>query len=291
MKICYLILVHNKFDQAARMIGRLAGPHVSFVLHIDKNVAADAVEAFQARLYSFGKVAYARRERARWGSYQQALAIMRCVEAAVDEHPGFDRCVLLSGQDYPIASHERVCQFFEAHREAEFIESFALDLSYVSGPGWTPYYRFRRYHVWFGNRRFVVPGLRKGMPAIPLYHGSTWWALSSGAMHYLASEFRTNHVMRHYLEAGFLVDEVYVPTLMMNSPFASQVTGHNTTYFEFTGTSGPHPKTFVAADFDTLSRSAKLFARKFDAGVDAEILDLLDSSAAAESDRNEAPQG
>ena len=48
MRICYLVLVHHKFDQAARMIRRLAGPDCGFVLHIDRNADPESIQRFRA---------------------------------------------------------------------------------------------------------------------------------------------------------------------------------------------------------------------------------------------------
>ena len=102
MRICYLVLVHHKFDQAARMIRRLAGSDCGFVLHIDRNADPEAMQRFRADLRSIDGIVYARNVRVRWGGYAQALAIMRSIQAAVDRPERYDRYVLLSGQDYPI---------------------------------------------------------------------------------------------------------------------------------------------------------------------------------------------
>lgn len=72
------------------------------------------------------------------------------------------------------------------------------------------------------------------------------------------------------------MDEVYIPTIMMASPFASKVTGENVTYAEWTPTSGSHPKTLRLSDLASLLESPKLFARKFDDAVDGSVMNELD---------------
>jgi len=277
LKICYLLLVHHKFDQALRLVRRLAGPSTGFVVHIDS--AADQAQAagFIRALEPFGPVSYPRSVRSRWGSYSQALAIVRSIQAAVGRSDAFDRYVLMSGQDYPIASRAKISEFFAAHSDTEFIETFLLDLADAAAPGWSPYYRLRRFHLWLGRRHFKLPILRKPMPPQPIYHGSTWWALTRAAVLFAASQFDLNKQLRSYLSSGFLVDEVYVPSLVMNSPFAAKVAGQNVTFAQWTPTSGPHPKILRFEDLDQLLASPKLFARKFDELVDKEILDKLDT--------------
>lgn len=276
MRICYLILVHQKFDQALRMVQRLNWGDPGFIFHIDSAVDSLVVAAFKAQLQGYKRVSYARRVRSRWGGYPQALAIMHCVQTAATQIEAFDRYVLLSGQDYPIADRANFEALFAKNTNAEYIEAYPQDVMDDSVEGWSPYYRFRRYHVWIGNRHIKIPILRKGLPPLPIYHGSTWWALTHSAISYLAKEFDSNRALRRYLLTGFLVDEVYVPTLIMASPLALNVVGENVTYAKWTPTSGPHPKTLRIDDLNELLNSKKLFARKFDATSDQAILDTLD---------------
>lgn len=277
MRICYLVLVHHKFEQALRMVRRLAGPDSGFVFHIDTSADSTCVASFRAELQSFKPVVYAPSVKSRWGSYRQALAIMRCVQAAVRQMEPFDRYVLLSGQDYPIAGRAEITEFFSKHPDTEFLEAFPQDVTDAAVPGWSPYYRFRRHHIWIGERRLHVPVLRKGVPPIPIFHGSTWWALTRAAAVYIADQFDSNRRLKRYLRTGFLVDEVYIPTLIMGSPFSSRVAGSNVTYAEWTPTSGPHPKTLRTDDLDGLLASPKLFARKFDLAFDESLMNELDA--------------
>jgi hypothetical protein len=275
MKICYLVLVHHKFDQALRMVRRLAGPDCGFVLHIDAAVNSKVAAAFRAELESVKPVVYAQRERAQWGSYRQALAIMRCIQAALRMEP-FDRYVLLSGQDYPIAGCAAISEFFTRFPQQEFIEALPQDVMDPAVPGWSPYFRFRHYHLWIGKRRLKLPLLLKGAPPLPVFHGSTWWALTRPAVVHVADQFELNGELRRYLRTGYLVDEVYIPTLIMASPLASNVSGTNVTFAAWTPTSGPHPKTLQSDDLKELLASRKLFARKFDSAVDESIMNQLD---------------
>lgn len=276
MRICYLMMVHHKFGQALRLVRRLAGPGSSFVFHIDRAADGRRVAAFRRELQTLSPVVYAKSVSSAWGAFHQALAIMHCVQAAVRRMHPCDRYVLLSGQDYPIAGRGQIVEFFAKNRDTEFIEAFPQDLTDTDAPGWSAYYRFRRYHVWLGDRRLTVPVLRKGQPPLPIFHGSTWWALTPGAMTYIAAQFDSNWQLRRYLRSGFLVDEVYIPTLMMGSPFSSKVAGDNVTFAKWTPTSGPHPKILGIGDLEEILTSRKLFGRKFDAAVDESVMNELD---------------
>ena len=257
------------------MIRRLAGPGCGFVLHIDRKADPESIQRFRADLRSIDGIVYARSVRVRWGSYAQALAIMRSIQAAMDRPERYDRYVLLSGQDYPIVPPWRIDQSFRGDPQREYIEAYALNVM-DDAPGWSPYYRFRRYHLFVGRFHRALPYAHKGPPPQAIYHGSTWWALTHPALEFISREFKNNNRLRRYLRTSFLVDEAYVPTLLMGSPLRSRVAGHNLTHAEWTPTSGPHPKTLGLKDLPSLQSSSKLFARKFDADVDGVVLDELD---------------
>jgi hypothetical protein len=65
----------------------------------------------------------------------------------------------------------------------------------------------------------------------------------------------------------------------MNTLLAATVDNESLHYHDWSRGSA-HPATLRAADLPKLRASGKLFARKFDASVDSEILDLLDREPA-----------
>lgn len=282
--VCYLLLAHHKFDLLQRIIERLAGPGVGFVIHFDRKVSARAIEEFKRNLTPKAQlVAYSRRERSRWAGYAQAVAIMRVVQAALTKLPAFDRYVLASGQCYPLASPEKIATFFAQHPTTEFIEARPLDTATKALGWWSPYYCFRLYHVWLGKRRRYVPWLRKAQPVIPIYQGSTWWALTRAAMEHVRHEFENNHRLRRQMSTSIFVDEAYIHSLLMASPLAANVVRRNVTYADFSKThlTGPHPTILTSADLATIVASGKLLARKVDPHIDAALLDQLDQHIAA----------
>lgn len=284
-RVCYLVMLHHKFEQALRLLHRLQGPEAGFVLHIDRGANPAHVRALRNNLTALGPIAFARRIRAKWGSYAQARAIMECIRCALERLPRFDRYVLISGQDYPIASGAQIQAFFSKMPQAEYLEAFPCDLSRPDIEHWSPYYRFRCFHFWTGEKHHVLPILRKKPPQAPIFHGSTWWALTRAAIEYVAREFESDKGLRRYFKTSFLVDEAYIPSLIMSSPFAANVRGDNVTFAQWTDTSGPHPKVLGSADLDVLLQSPKLFARKLDASVDESLLNLLDRMHAAGDSR------
>lgn len=278
MRICYALLIHKDFHQVLQLIRRLDAPDVRFVIHVDAKVPRREYQDLSDGLTAT-RIDFSKRVRVRWGGYSQAAAIASVLRTAHDGKP-FDRCVLLSGQDYPVRSHAEICAYFAAHPKDEFVEVHALDALNPDESHWTPFYRFRRHHLFLGKRHRAVPFVVKPPPPVPLYHGSCWWSLTSEAVAYLAERFATDRRLMRYLRTGLLVDEVVVQTMLMDSPFASRLTGSSTTYVNFTPSSGPHPKMLELHDIETVRNSGRPFARKVDPIGAPEVIRELDRLAA-----------
>lgn len=280
MKICYLILLHHKFHQAKRLISRLNCPQASFIIHIDAKVSQENFDRFKDEIAHIQSVSYVdNRVDSKWGSFDLTLAMLRMIEFAVDNNIEADRYMLISGQDYPIQSNHAILEFLEKHPHEEFMEYYAMDIDDKKAEGWSPYYRFRRYHIWIGRKHKVLPFFVKKKPTIPMYHGAQWWLLTNNAIKFLANEFKNNKKWNSFMASGFLTDEAYIPSLIMSSKLATNVVGKNVTYADWRNPTGPHPKTLSISDFDDIVSSGALFARKLDMDMDANILDALDQHA------------
>jgi hypothetical protein len=70
-------------------------------------------------------------------------------------------------------------------------------------------------------------------------------------------------------------DETFFQTVLMNSPYKNRISYDNLRYITWPPGSR-HPMTLDRRDFDTFMDSNKLFARKFDTTVDADVLDMID---------------
>jgi hypothetical protein len=61
----------------------------------------------------------------------------------------------------------------------------------------------------------------------------------------------------------------------MNSPWKDQVLNNNFRYIDWTN-GGSNPKVLVTEDYEKIITSDTIIGRKFNAAVDANILDLID---------------
>jgi hypothetical protein len=77
-----------------------------------------------------------------------------------------------------------------------------------------------------------------------------------------------------FFEHAFIPDELFFQTVLMNSAHAESIVDDNLRYIDWAA--HPGPKILREEDLPRLLVSDKLFARKFDATVDADVLDRLD---------------
>jgi hypothetical protein len=107
------------------------------------------------------------------------------------------------------------------------------------------------------------------------FTGSSYWCITRELAKHIAEFVNNNQKFVQFFKHVFGPDELMFATLIMNSPFKGNVVNDNLRCIRWLG--GPHPHIWVTEDFPILAKSRALFARKFDAAVDTEIFDLIDS--------------
>lgn len=285
MRIAYIILAHRLIEQVARLIRVLSAPDDTFFVHIDKKADHQAgVNLLSTLMSSVGPDADVRpvkRHSCFWGNWSLIGATLEAMQAVIDSEIQYERVVLLSGQDYPIKSRAYIKDFFVHHREAEFVESFSL----ATKNRWTEWggqysdiSRAWHLHLSVRSHWLHIPIRRK----IPLgwvpHGGSQWWCLTRPAVEYILQLLSSHPEVSRYFRRSFIPDEMFFQTVLANSPYASRVTGDNLTYVDSSSPTPPWPTVLDTTFYPTLMASPKLFARKFDVGHDAAILDLLDQA-------------
>lgn len=108
----------------------------------------------------------------------------------------------------------------------------------------------------------------------PLWKGSNWITTDRKATEVLQRYRADNPSYVTHCRRTLLSDESATQTVLMND--ASLTVEADLLHCIRWEPPSPHPVVLTSADYDYVVSSGKPFARKFDAGVDAEILDRLD---------------
>jgi hypothetical protein len=283
MELAYIISAYQYPEQLIRLIHRLNGDATSFFVHVDKKAEECTFRAMVDGLGDLPNVRFLKRHRCDWGGFGHVAATLEGIADIVTTGTSFDYLTLLTGQDYPIKSHTHMVEFFEQHRGTLFLEFFPLPtdswhdgrraggMERIEAWHWRIFHRHIRFPP--GNR---LPFRRKFPRGFSPFGGSSYWCLPRDCVEYI-SELTTRHrAFINFFKCVDVPDEIFFQTIVLNSPLRDRAVSDDLRYIDWKDPAAGRPAILRKSDFDRLLVSPKLFARKFDAHVDAEVLDLID---------------
>jgi hypothetical protein len=315
MRIAYLILAHRYPEQLIRLVKRLNTPDNCFLIHLDRKADDGMEQELRSRLEPLGNVRFVARQACYWGDFSLLKATLVGLAAAFSSDLKFDWLVLLTGQDYPLRSNGEIAEFLAAHGGKQFVEAIDYRIPPdpqwpTSGSDRVDYWHvsLRRFKLVFpapltantANRerikKYALMGIFakvwaglmvpfRWMPFVGRrsfpkgYHphiGSHLLAVSRDCAEYIHTFAEENPDFVHFFKYVDNPEEVFIPTIVMNSPFRDSVVNENLHFIDWQNPNPSAPRVFVAEDAERLFHSPKLFARKFDGVRDPHILNLLD---------------
>ncbi len=281
MRVAHLILAHTDPAQTGRLIGAMQHEAFDFYIHLDQK--AD-IAGFRF-LTGLGRVRFIRnRVNITWGGYSIVRAILRSMDEILNSGVTYRFINLMSAQDYPIKSAQHLYAYLRAHEGCSFLSSSLPDgaVWWKETTGRITDYHFNDYA--FRGRFLIQWGLNWIMPArtfplpVPLYGSNVamWWTMDVACAQYVVDFMKANPQLDRFLKLTWAADEFLIPTLLMNSPFREQLVNDNLRYIDWSE-GNARPKTLRLSDLNSLLQSDKLIARKFDAAIDARVLDEIDA--------------
>ena len=118
--------------------------------------------------------------------------------------------------------------------------------------------------------------VRRKLPSwLEPHGGAAHWCLSRAALDYVRAFIARERRFVRFFKTVRSPDEFFFQTILMNSPLSGTMVNEYLWHTEWVPNT-PHPKVLTERSYAALECSPKLFARKFDAGVDERILDAID---------------
>lgn len=279
MRIAHLLMAHKDAPQVERLIKALQHKGADFYLHVDKKSNQDEF----LYLDKINNVIFTKtHNHIRWGGYSITKTVIECTKEIVRSGKKYDFINLISTQEYPIKPVETFIDFLAENKGACFLE-----YEDANSDWWKhAIHRINEYHLTdetFKGRYFIQKIINKILPKrkfpLPynLYGGprGTWWTISMECAEYLVT-FMDNHPdLQNFCYFTWGSDEFLIPTIIMNSPFKSQVINNNLRFIDWS-LGGSNPKILTEEDIEALKKTDRFIARKFDIKKDTKILDLLD---------------
>lgn len=279
MKIAYIVSAYKKPEQVVRLIRRLDADEVHFFVHVDKKTSDDDYRRIVRPLAGHANVRFLERHRCYWGGFGHVQATIKGIGASIRSGIGFDYVVLLTGQDYPIATTTEIEELLRSSNGKSFMAHFPLPSEEWEGGGLG---RIDRWHVRVRSRGYVISpqprlGLERRFPFdFQPFGGSAYWCLSRSCVEYIDRFIRRAPSFVRFFRYVEVPDEIFFQTILMNSQHAESVVDDDLRYVEWTNWNDSRPAVLGTPDFAKIMASGKLFARKFDTDQDGKILDLID---------------
>ena len=290
-KHAFLIMAHKDDATFRTLLRLLDDARNDIFVHMDAKNAAWDESSLGSLVKKAGCYAVNRVEVA-WGGYSQIVCELMLLEAATAEGH-YDFYHLLSGQDLPIKSQDEIHDFFDAHRGVEFVryQSRPIDC-YARVYGhrlWNRYGRDKRQKMlWHLDaafskiERLVLPRA----PDVEFKKGDNWFSIGDSFARYVVSRMSWVEETFRY---SFTADEVFLQTLLWNSPFRGNVyrqLGEENwdaiqRLIDWNRSNGSSPHVFAYEDMAMLRDSPLMFARKFDCEKDARVVEAIEALTCA----------
>lgn len=284
-KQAYLIIAHRYDETFKTLLRMLDSEENDIFIHMDiKNKQFRQEECKE--LIQHGKIFFTERTNVSWGGYSQINSELLLLEAAVMQNH-YNYYHLLSGQDLPIKSAEYIKKFFIKNQGKEFVcfdkEIFeCYDRVQYCYPFQEMIGRDRK--CFWGRLAAVLTIFQKIFrirrnQSIVFQKGANWFSITDDLARYVIQQ-------KKWIEAVFsntiCCDEVFLQTIIINSRFKEKIyqfaeKNNNTeeASMRMVDWKRGGPYVFQRGDYQELTQSQMLFARKFDYNQDAEIINML----------------
>lgn len=274
MRIGYVVLAYKSPAQVLRLLRRIAGPSSAIAVHVDRSTEDTLFRELSRGASELENVSFIDRRRTPWGSFALVDATLRGMESLGAGAVPVDYVIVLTGQDYPLRARTAIERFVAGAGGRSFVHHSRLPYD-----GWGPDGGLRRLEKWHyrvGSRRyhFAVPWTRTVPGGLQPFGGEAYWGLTAAAAAYVVRFARENRRFVRFFEHVLIPDEMFFHTIVMNSPFRDEVVNDTLHYVDWDA--DPAPAILTADRFERMVGSGKLFARKFDAATNGDVLDMLD---------------
>lgn len=299
MKIAYIVLAHKDPKQLRRLTDHLTKSGDVYV-HLDKKTD---FREFCEQFGAHPRVYISQKFSVWWAGWSMIKAYMHLMEIAYTAPEGYDRFVLMTGQDYPLMTANEIKTEFEKCKDVEFVMAYNLAMSPVptdcnkvlkrwyldvplfSGKLWLKCWRGFAY-------RFLTQPWKRKSVKVPLggkevdpYFGQMLSSFTRDGIELLLRTYHTDKAYNARMKRIFASVELYWQTVIFNSPLRGKTVqgGAEHEITEHFGWAPHHYHSYIVDtsvydenDFEELKNCGYMFCRKVVQGKSDGLMDKID---------------
>jgi len=285
MKLCFIILAHDKMDRLVRLINLILKQECAVCLHLDKKVPEKDVTSLQDKIdVSNSPFLLVDRVKCAWGTFSLVEAVLNAVKKIDESGYSPDYVYLISGADIPVKPISSLKEFLKHNHGREYIESFNINDQQWIKDGLTTE-RYERYFVFnFQNHRWLFDfsikvqrllGIKRKFPESYKPHfGSQWWCLtwkSIMAIHAISKQSK----IRLFFKAVWIPDELFFQSMIRKVAEENDIVNYSLTFYRFNHQGKP---ILIYKDrLKALRQMPYFFARKlgqYETGVYSDLMNI-----------------
>lgn len=277
----YLIAAHHQLKLLYVLLQLIDDERNDIYLHVDKKCKEFCEEEIRKKIHK-AKIHFLKRRVVTWGGYSQIqLELDLLKESNCTYHDVYH---LISGVDLPLKNQDEIYDFFDTHKGMQVVSyDYKMDMIDITN-------RMAQYRLFqdvYGNKKnflFKVDSLSVRLQKIiginriknkagTIKKGANWFSITHEFANYVVEQEK--EIRRKYKYTR-CCDEVFLQTLLYNSPYSSKVyfdkeanRCYNMRYVDF---QRGNPYIFRINDKALLNNRRELFARKFDYEIDKSII-------------------
>lgn len=231
-KNAFLILAHEDHLHLKKLVESI-NYKCTIYIHID---AKKDIDIFKNHLKGFENVHFIKnRQSVYWGGYNMVKATLALIEEAIQSKEDYGHLVLISGNDYPVVSPNKIYDYFSSYRGTELIRGYAIEESnckhcmnrvikynYFDGKSNSKILNrlIRKIqsilHLPFNKKTYISINGEKST----IISGSQWWGITTECAKYILKTIEDNDKIETYFKSSFAPDELFFHTIIFNSPFS-----------------------------------------------------------------------
>lgn len=289
LRHAWLIVTHGNFPILEKQLAFLDSPNADFFIHVDAGVKEFDYGRYRS-IPRYSRVCFVDRLKVSWGDFSLTEATLRLLRAAAEGE--YDWYHLLSGVDVPLKKRQYIEHYFDDCQDVNFINLERDVISRRNMARVKYYYPFQKWNIRnvtlrrcireataMCQRVMFVDRTRKLPDDFVFQKATEWFSITRALAEYVLTK---EEDIRGIFRATFCSDEMFLPTIAVNSPFKDTIPPadpdrSHRNCLRYIDWQRGNPYTFTDSDYDELISAGPdyLFARKFDYRSDPHVVNAL----------------